>query len=90
MQVGQCRSVHSSTTMGLKSRKLASFDVAATHWFVRHAADEDGLGVERPEDGLERVEERGQPALLDEPVLLADVELTVELEAPRSDASRRP
>ena len=36
---GSCRwgrsvPVHSSTTMGLKSRKLASFDVAATHWFV--------------------------------------------------------
>ena len=48
---GSCRCgsvvpVHSSTTIGLKSRNIASFDVAATHWFVSTPRDQHRLRIE--------------------------------------------
>ena len=42
--------MHSSTTIGLKSRKSASLDVAPTHWFVSTPGDQHGLGAEAAKD----------------------------------------
>ena len=79
--------VASSTTIGLKSRNMASLLVAATHWFVSTPAISHGLGVHRAQLKLEvGLEEGAQPVLLDVSVLLSSAQLIEHLVAPGSDS----